>query len=141
MSTILPVNLGSLLYCRGVESERVEFKASWDPRTTGPRVLRTICAFANDYHNLNGGYVGVGERDGRAALPPSGLSAKEVDVDVVGDARFALTGTGERAAEEVPDARMREGARDRGRDGEDVGRAQPDPPGQGPNARSASSRP
>ena len=81
MSTILPVNLDSLLYCRGVESERVEFKASWDPHTTGPQVLRTICAFANDYHNLNGGYVviGVGEREGRAALPPSGLTAEEVE--------------------------------------------------------------
>ena len=81
MSSILPVNLDDLLYCRGVESERVEFKASWDPRTTGPQVLRTICAFANDYHNLNGGYVviGVGERDGRAALPPSGLTAQEVE--------------------------------------------------------------
>ena len=81
MSAILPINLDNLLYCRGVESERVEFKASWDPHTTGPQVLRTICAFANDYHNLNGGYVaiGVGERDGRAALPPSGLTAKEVE--------------------------------------------------------------
>ena len=81
MSTILPVNLDSLLYCRGVESERVEFKASWDPHTTGSQVLRTICAFANDYHNLNGGYVviGVGERNGRAALPPSGLVAEEVE--------------------------------------------------------------
>ena len=81
MSTILPVNLDALLYCRGVESERVEFKASWDPRTTGPQVLKTICAFANDYHNLNGGYVviGVGERDGRAVLPPTGLTAEEVE--------------------------------------------------------------
>ena len=81
MSAILPINLDDLLHCRGVESERVEFKASWDPDTTGPQVLRTICAFANDYHNLNGGYVviGVGERDGRAALPPSGLSAGEVE--------------------------------------------------------------
>ena len=81
MSAILPVNLDTLLYCRGVESERVEFKASWDPSTTGPQVLKTICAFANDYHNLNGGYIviGVGERDGRAALPPSGLSAEEVE--------------------------------------------------------------
>ena len=81
MSTILPINLGDLLHCRGVESERVEFKASWDDRTTGPQVLRTICAFANDYHNLNGGYVviGVEERDGRAVLPPSGLSAEEVE--------------------------------------------------------------
>ena len=80
MSTILPINLDDLLHCRGVESERVEFKASWDRRTTGPQVLRTICAFANDFHNLNGGYVviGVEERQGRAAMPPTGLSAREV---------------------------------------------------------------
>ena len=81
MSAILPINLDNLLHCRGVESERVEFKASWDPRTTGVQVLRTICAFANDYHNLNGGYIviGVGERDGRAALPPTGLTPEAVE--------------------------------------------------------------
>ena len=81
MSAILSINLDDLLQCRSVESERVEFKASWDPRRTGPQVLRTICAFANDYHNVNGGYVviGVRERDGRAVLPPVGLSAEEMD--------------------------------------------------------------
>ena len=81
MSTILPINMDDLLHCRGVESERVEFKASWDERTTGPQVLRTICAFANDYHNLNGGYVviGIEEEEGRAALPPLGMSADEVE--------------------------------------------------------------
>ncbi len=81
MSAILPINLDDLLYCRGVESERVEFKASWDPRTTGSQILRTICAFANDYHNLNGGYVAIGveEQDGRAALPPTGLSAEDAE--------------------------------------------------------------
>ena len=81
MSTILPINLDDLLRCRGVESERVEFKASWNPERTGPQALRTICAFANDYHNLNGGYViiGVEEQDGRAALPPSGLTATELE--------------------------------------------------------------
>ncbi|MDE2905571.1 MAG: putative DNA binding domain-containing protein [Acidobacteriota bacterium] len=81
MSAILPINLDALLHCRGVESERVEFKASWNPDTTGVQVLRTICAFANDYHNLNGGYVviGVGESGGRAMLPPAGLSAGEVE--------------------------------------------------------------
>ena len=79
--SILPINVRDLLHCRGVESERVEFKASWDAATTGPQVLRTICAFANDYHNLNGGYVviGVSERDGHGAFPPAGLSAEEVD--------------------------------------------------------------
>ena len=81
MSAILPINLDDLLHCRGVESERVEFKASWNPDTTGPQVLRTICAFANDYHNLNGGYIviGVAEGDGRAMLPPAGLSAAQVE--------------------------------------------------------------
>ena len=81
MSAILPIDIGKLLRNRGVESERVEFKASWDPATTGPQVLRTICAFANDYHNLNGGYVvlGAAERGGRAVLPPKGLSDEEVE--------------------------------------------------------------
>ena len=58
MSAILPVNLDDLLHCRRVESARVEFKTGWDPNTTGFQALRTICAFANDYHNLNGGYEG-----------------------------------------------------------------------------------
>ena len=81
MSTTLTINLDDLLYCRGVESERVEFKESWNAQNAGPQVLRTICAFANDYHNLNGGYVviGVGEREGRAELPPAGLSADNLD--------------------------------------------------------------
>ena len=81
MSTILPINLDDLLHCRSVESERVEFKASWDPHGTGPQILRTICAFANDFHNLNGGYVIVGVREeaGRAILPPTGLSAKDLE--------------------------------------------------------------
>ena len=81
MSAILPINLDALLHCRGVESERVEFKASWNANPTGAQVLRTICAFANDYHNLNGGYIviGVADQDGRAVLPPRGLSAGDVD--------------------------------------------------------------
>jgi len=81
MPGILPINLDNLLYCRGIESERVEFKASWNPKTTGPQILKTICAFANDFHNLNGGYIvlGVEEKDGRAKLPPKGLEAGELD--------------------------------------------------------------
>ena len=81
MSAILSIGIDKLLCNRGVESERVEFKASWDLETTGPQVLRTICAFANNLHNLNGGYVviGVAERDGRAILPPKGLSDADVE--------------------------------------------------------------
>jgi predicted HTH transcriptional regulator len=77
MSSILPVNINDLLHHRGVESARVELKRSWDERTTGPQVLRTICAFANDLQNLNGGYIvlGVAEERGVAQLPPAGLGA------------------------------------------------------------------
>ena len=42
---ILPINMDNLLHCRGVESERVEFKASWEPATTGPQVLRGSSVF------------------------------------------------------------------------------------------------
>lgn len=79
MSRILPVNIQSLLEGSSVESQRIEFKASWDPNTVGRQVLRTICAFANDYHNLNGGYVviGVEEKDGHAVLPPRGIAPTE----------------------------------------------------------------
>ena len=48
MSAILPVNVESLLRKRTVESERIEFEGAWDTRRTGPQVIRTICAFAND---------------------------------------------------------------------------------------------
>ena len=80
MSRTLPINLDDLLHCRVVESVRVEFKAGWDPKTTGPQVLKTICAFANDLQSLNGGYVvlGVAETDGRASLPPAGLTPGQV---------------------------------------------------------------
>lgn len=81
MSAILPINVDDLLHQRTVESERVEFKGAWDTHRTGPQVIRTICGFANDYHNLNGGYVviGVDEEGGRSVLPPRGLSASDLD--------------------------------------------------------------
>lgn len=79
VSSILPINLDDLLRCRGVESARVEFKSGWNPQTTGYQALKTICAFANDYHNLNGGYVvlGVAEEQSRGnALYHRGYQAE-----------------------------------------------------------------
>jgi len=75
MSSILPININDLLHFRGVECARVEFKASWDEKTTGLQVLHTICAYANDLQNLNGGYIvlGVETANGVAVLPPAGL--------------------------------------------------------------------
>jgi ATP-dependent DNA helicase RecG len=68
----IPVD--TLLY--RFESGRVEFKAAWDEKTTGEQVIKTICAFANDFQNLSGGYIliGVAEKNGRALLPPLGLN-------------------------------------------------------------------
>ena len=78
---VLPINVENLLHAQGVESARLEFKASWDAATTGVQVIKTICAFANDLQNLNGGYIviGVAEKDGRADLPPKGLAENELD--------------------------------------------------------------
>lgn len=73
----LPINIHDLLRKRTIESERVEYKEGWNPES----VLHTLCAFANDFHNLGGGYVviGVREENGMPQLPPVGLSADEID--------------------------------------------------------------
>ena len=77
----LRINLDDLLHARTVESERIEFKATWDPNVTGHQVLKTICAFANDLRRHGSGYVvlGVAEKDGRADLPPRGLTPEQMD--------------------------------------------------------------
>ena len=73
----LPININDLLTARTVEWERLEFKAGWNPEV----VLHTMCAFANDFHNLGGGYIviGVGERNGSPVLPPQGIPANQID--------------------------------------------------------------
>lgn len=73
----LPININDLLHGKSVEWERLEFKAGWNPLD----VLQSICAFANDFHNLGGGYliVGVAEKDGRPDLPPVGLDPARFD--------------------------------------------------------------
>ncbi len=75
-----PFNPDRLIHRRAIESNRVEFKATWDERTR-PAVVRTVCAFANDLLNLNGGYliIGVEEEGGRPRLPPRGLDALDLE--------------------------------------------------------------
>ena len=77
MSGKLPINLDRLLRQRTVEGERIEYKAGWNPQS----VLHAICAFANDFHNLGGGYVvlGVEEKNGRPVLPPKGIDSEQID--------------------------------------------------------------
>ncbi|MGB2984115.1 MAG: RNA-binding domain-containing protein [Candidatus Bipolaricaulia bacterium] len=74
----LPINLEDLLRHRTVERERIEYKAGWNPDP----ILRTICAFANDFANLGGGYVVIGQDcddDGVPIFPPVGLQANQLD--------------------------------------------------------------
>lgn len=63
MNTKLPTNLRNLLHQRTIESERVEYKAGWNPES----IMHTLCAFANYFHNLGGDYVvvGVAEENGQ----------------------------------------------------------------------------
>lgn len=73
----LPININDLLRGKPVEWERLEFKAGWNPE----EVLHTLCAFANDIHNLGGGYIiiGIEENNGRPVLPPVGLDGAQID--------------------------------------------------------------
>ncbi len=77
MAMALPINIDDLLHGESVEWERMEFKQGWDPQD----VLHSICAFANDFHNLGGGYifVGVAEQNGLPVLPPAGIAPGSID--------------------------------------------------------------
>jgi ATP-dependent DNA helicase RecG len=77
MHNMLPVNIKDLLNGKPVEWERLEFKEGWNPLDT----LHTICAFANDFHNLGGGYIfiGIKEENGRPVLPPEGVEPSQID--------------------------------------------------------------
>ena len=73
----LELNLEDLLNKRRIESDRIEFKAGWNPDD----IYRSICAFANDYNNDGGGYilVGVEEKNGVAVRPVKGLDEESLD--------------------------------------------------------------
>jgi len=79
MTSKLHINLEDLLRQRTVEGERIEYKAGWNPDP----ILRTICAFANDFENLSGGYIVIGQdcdEAGRPVFPPRGLPEDQLDL-------------------------------------------------------------
>ena len=83
----IPINIEDLLNKRKIESNRIEFKKGWNP----DRIYRTICAFANDFDNIGGGYIVVGieeeERTGIAKRPVTGLPIEglnDIQKDMVG---------------------------------------------------------
>ena len=75
---MIPLKLENLIIGRVVESDRVEYKHGWNP----VEVITSICAYANDFNNVNGGYIviGINEKYGRPLLPPVGLDEDQLDV-------------------------------------------------------------
>ncbi|MEO0042953.1 MAG: hypothetical protein RL329_2401 [Bacteroidota bacterium] len=73
----LPINIKELLSGKIVEGERVEFKEGWNPIT----IMRTICAFANDFENAGSGYliIGVAEVGGRPIRPVKGFNPHDFE--------------------------------------------------------------
>jgi ATP-dependent DNA helicase RecG len=73
----LPINLNDLLYQRTVEGERIEYKEGWNPDP----IIRTLCAFANDFENLGGGYliIGLQEEEGKPVLPSVGVPDNQLN--------------------------------------------------------------
>jgi ATP-dependent DNA helicase RecG len=79
MSNKLPVSLSDC-------SASARLKASVSNTRPDGRnpdaIIRTLCAFANDFENLGGGYVVIGQdcdADGRPIFPPVGLPANQLD--------------------------------------------------------------
>lgn len=74
----LPINIEDLLNKRKVEGNRIEFKKGWNPA----EIYHSICAFANDFDNLGGGYILVGVEEneyGIAKRPVTGINIEAVD--------------------------------------------------------------
>lgn len=75
----LPINITDLLNKQKIESNRIEFKKGWNPES----IYHSICAFANDFDDLGGGYILVGvdsdEATGMAIRPVEGVPVEKID--------------------------------------------------------------
>lgn len=73
----IPININSLINCKIVESNRIEFKEDFNPTP----IIRSICAFANDIDNMGGGYIiiGVEEENGSPKYPIKGIAKDRID--------------------------------------------------------------
>ena len=75
----LAININDLLNKQKIESNRIEFKKGWNPVS----IYHSICAFANDFDDLGGGYIVVGvdtdEATGVAIRPVEGVPTEKID--------------------------------------------------------------
>ena len=74
---MIPLKIETLPEGKVVESNRVEYKEGWNPQ----EIVQALCAFANDYENVNGGYlvIGIKAEDGIPELPPVGIPKNKID--------------------------------------------------------------
>ncbi len=74
---LIATNIENLLNKNTIESNRIEYKEGWNPTS----IYRTICAFANDFDDLGGGYiiVGVREVNGVVERPVLGVNEDQLD--------------------------------------------------------------
>ena len=52
----LAINIDGLLNKQMIESNRIEFKKSWNPAS----IYRSVCTFANDFDDFKDVYMDVG---------------------------------------------------------------------------------
>lgn len=75
----LAINIEDLLNKQKIESNRIEFKKGWNPAG----IYHSVCAFANDFDDLGGGYIVVGvetdEKTGVAIRPVAGVPQEQID--------------------------------------------------------------
>ena len=75
----LATNINDLLNKQRIESNRIEFKKGWNPES----IYHSICAFANDFDDLGGGYIIVGvdtdDKTGMAIRPVEGVPMEKID--------------------------------------------------------------
>lgn len=83
----IAINIENLLNKQKIESNRIEFKKGWNPAS----IYHSVCAFANDFDDLGGGYILVGvdtdDKTGLAIRPVEGIPTASIDgilQDVVG---------------------------------------------------------
>ena len=92
----LPINITDLLNKQKIESNRIEFKKGWNPES----IYHSICAFANDFDDLGGGYILVGvdtdEATGMAIRPVEGVQLEKLDGGLQQQVRAILPATHKR---------------------------------------------
>lgn len=75
----LAININDLINKQKIESNRIEFKKGWNPVS----IYHSICAFANDFDDLGGGYIIVGvdtdDKTGMAIRPVEGVPMEKID--------------------------------------------------------------